>query len=1845
MASFKIFLLNLQNLENDFTPKYSPILISEFHTSQQQNDDCHSYSLKHDDFSYIFDNYYSYSLKQDGFSYTFNEKFEKHPNSQKQLSFSTPKNIIRADRIETNPFINYLFVGTQLLLVDKYDQHHLMTIDKISYEFYESNTIFQYHCQDSFSYQLSRQNAGYEISNDLDSPNFIGARALDWWVLCKIHPECNISYSYLRLQDSRSFKPQYARASFPELYKTVPFSASGTANSVLIALGELYGLQLRTYERVNLNNEDKNNYGKLEKYYWFDLMKSNRPTGLHYSPNLDLQSFKLEHNGITLSSVLHVQSHSIGDKLITLLPSVPTFFKEWFQTQNWIQSEFSPGLFSSICKEKIYTVSWDNKKINPKDKFEPKEEDYLSQTEYFYVGSSIYIPINTEILSQYDFLSFTTSALDYSNFRFGSVSLYSKNNNWEIIGKTKKNTLFSIYSNINEIPHSLIHKEQGLAYLYLKLSVEDNTEEPELEGNLYIVQSRTPTTEEIEFAEIADQIPWLENKLINFQYFNSHVIINSAEHQDLMSILQNNLRKANAKLLLYSQTYYEAIQRKTELIANLSAKIDRIGAEFDASFISCYQNKERTRETTSFQLALSDLMQQTNNSTPLITYYDTLTEYVNKYNHAEQTFLKNIYLFRKYFNTYCNFGTIFNYTFSIKNTNEFKKFSFNPQLSYSKLTNTNSFNPIFLKQDSIYSFYNKDNIISTDNYKQDDLYVLNMTTPNAEPASGKWMEQTYFEKQWKTTCTKGAESISETPLTVKVNNYLYKIQVRKIDSNYWRVSCYQHVIFNPVHDNKITTIEGIEFTVQEELFERVSSAEIKMNYIYKTCLNSSATELRRRKIHRRVESDYRSSTNWLSHYSDSGMKPLLITYVPNLKNDNPENLLVEDDATFRLADILYQRFFPLTSFYWYGKKDSTDADEYHSVPLVTYETANQFYRKVSCSTSERKWNTGLSFLSPLSAVITAIIRHGWKNNNQSFSNDGWTYVDIFNTTLPSPFQRWYDGNRLVYVKQQDSYDATNGRNVFPSDTFDGNKWADEGKQIKTIDSSKWTYKEAINLLFTYNSFTSRLSANSKNKYKYKTKYWRILENTDYISHKESFYVLLQKEDSKDFFDIDKAQFVSQKLSSLSGERTINRLDSTIYYPLKYVLQSVTTEYFINENDNIDRTKPITVQNLLSNSMFLGNWVSNTVYQGSTVIDTDGVKEAVYGTIIFLKEEDYDYSEDFTIINNNNEIDYKKIAEFTYSKIYDNQNEQLVELKTLSDFTRDFYIIQEGKDYIATQDLIINNIEEYSFYKKINNDFEPRYTLQQLIQQDNFYVSNTDTYKFESFDSLTEIPVTYYIHNWNDNTWHLEEQQSGIIKKEGSNWLLKTENESLSLESIITETPCDSVTFGNFWYRYKDSKLNILREKALLIETNLSEYWTEAYYASKNCRFFLPEYWQPTINNKTNYFNPDILLTQNEIKNIKTNLISTDTAASNYSIAFSKPTECIIKVFDDNSLCTITNFKISCASEETAIDVSSNKQTNRKNNIEVTAVVTSNRNQITIVSSANISTVALDLYYTLDKSPNNLIKLSTTYIPQVSLRLSSFQYQLQHQYSETLKNDSAQMFDLEERDLYSLKQICSEYDNFNQITEYLNLNIDDWCVIKNNYATTYYTYEGGGCLWTNALSYLSDNLVSSDFFGGWYDMMIKTLQSANYSNYNPIEYRKAQEEHDLIWRQIYIKYPNLIYEQSFSNEDATTSRELLKMAQYAFKDYNEPENNYNISIIDTSYLKGYQGQNLNIGDSIEVVASEIYDDTNSDIYRSLSQYLYITDISYDLRRDDNVQLTVNSIKYQDKVIGQLIKLIR
>ena len=150
---------------------------------------------------------------------------------------------------------------------------------------------------------------------------------------------------------------------------------------------------------------------------------------------------------------------------------------------------------------------------------------------------------------------------------------------------------------------------------------------------------------------------------------------------------------------------------------------------------------------------------------------------------------------------------------------------------------------------------------------------------------------------------------------------------------------------------------------------------------------------------------------------------------------------------------------------------------------------------------------------------------------------------------------------------------------------------------------------------------------------------------------------------------------------------------------------------------------------------------------------------------------------------------------------------------------------------------------------------------------------------------------------------------------------------------------------------------------------------------------------------------------------------------------------------------------------------------------------------------------------------------------------------------------------------------------------------------------------------------------------------------HYSDYPLDGYEAAREEHNKIWQNIYSKYPAMMLESKYSNTDATDSKQLLMLAKNYFKDLFNPERSYSITLInDLNNCIGYRGQELKVGDSIRLRANEFYDGFD-DISSSLNQLLFITDIKYTLRKDTDISLTVNAIKYQNKLIKRLAKLIQ
>ena len=318
---------------------------------------------------------------KNSFSYTYEEKLSIHQNAQKELTFKMDRKLLLHDEWMDNPYVSAIHVGSLIELQDKYDNTYLFIVNKINYSFKEHNIIYEYTCQDAFSYQYTRQQSGFTITNDYSSEDFIGPKTIDWWVIQKIAPECYIQYQYVPLslglyaeKTNNSYKvdtfttEERKKWSYEEgveriilkepyedeeLFTPITFSCSNSnANAALIALGENLDLMIHTYEHIN----EKQQY---YKYFWYEPKQNQDISGITYSPKKNIKDFGLNFQGDSLTTVLNVNSHDLGDDIVTLFPQIPDFFTTLFSSEQWKKTKFYPGYFSDIIDGQYFTYTVD----------------------------------------------------------------------------------------------------------------------------------------------------------------------------------------------------------------------------------------------------------------------------------------------------------------------------------------------------------------------------------------------------------------------------------------------------------------------------------------------------------------------------------------------------------------------------------------------------------------------------------------------------------------------------------------------------------------------------------------------------------------------------------------------------------------------------------------------------------------------------------------------------------------------------------------------------------------------------------------------------------------------------------------------------------------------------------------------------------------------------------------------------------------------------------------------------------------------------------------------------------------------------------------------------------------------------------------------------------------------------------------------------------------------------------------------------------------------------------------------------------------------------------------------
>lgn len=1924
MASFILKLLT-PTVSNGFS--FLESTISEFYSQEDEYNNTNENTIEN---------------RHRSFCYTFNEKLSLHKNAQKELSFSMLKNIWLGDSLETNPFVNTIHNGSQLLLIDKYGNEMFFTVKNIDYVLGSQNITYNVSCQDSFTYQTIRQNDGYTIENDIDSEDFIGAKTIDWWVVNKIKPECHLTYTYVPLFQGlyldkignlkpffvdqtltdvdKVIKPAYSKEKYPQYYETFPFAVSGSnASAALISLGQEIGLMLNIKEHnikdVNINEIVRTSF--FNRYFWFEPEKHEETADLRYSPNDSIQSFSFSHAGDSLTTVLNVEANTINDEIITLLPDVPLFFNDLLISEQWNNTEYYDGYFTSICQNKIFknkngTTDSDfqyNLSINTDNNIN-SNENFIKTIDNI---SYLYIKIKTnaqnnlfKVPSYYNKINFEYNK-DQSYIYYNEKRYTPTTSIWNFVerkwDKVEKKWIDIIYNDsYSLIPNNLFNKEINA---YIKIQLTNNSNNISTLGDTILILNffRDAAKDELDFAKVADACPWLENKLIDFSYFYKQNIINKNEYNILLNILKNKLRIVNGKLLVYSKQYYEAIHKKTEILSKLTADIDSIGAAFNADVIDKYATQGSINDINYFENAYKELTTKyltILTPTPIINYEELLTEYINKYFKAQQRFLKNIYNFRKFFNAPIQWSNanmaLYRHKIIITPPTITPPKITPPKMDPSEINAISTYRFLSFQVENFklitkdFNLYNKDtlkpyvDIFAKDKKSKIEVVhkdnITQMYIPKEEigsfircdSTSGYNPKKTYYRNLYRTEkTTKNLEQFSKSDIILGTDNNYYSYYGEDEDYIYYGSAKPDSQVEN--WRNSITLRNNnIEITLT--LVKKVIPYdEIITDYLYKEAYQDKKIE----GWFYHNSNTNKAVSNWLNDNAIKELSQVLLPYAflsSFTTNDNNSNRwdVISNLSDIKPSDIkiinknikteeykttikdFYVQHFPVTTFnytgpkykespftfiytdankqehfyettyqrvnennetvqqyidYWYrlqnGEtdlteiKNPTDYITTYSLNLVTPDNENQYYRRVVKNSFWGGLVGGLPIVCGLglgaagAATYNIISSAVWKHSKTAwaFSGKNTRYAD--DTNIGEIYSGYVDLPFVNYTTSEDAYDnyksfktMRQNNDFILNQIVERDTWTDSGIPIKFNDNNEWNgtnevcltwnkdsngnkkylisqgqnspfnFKDYFNYYssmgFTYHSLINEGNGNIT----FKDSYICPLHSDDKISLDFQYKMLIQwKEDDKN--NRDQYIFFEDNFDIVSKWGNSDRISKILYYPL--VNNLIPVDFSVLEwNDN-------------ELSIFLGDALDRAGYKG--IQETNywfeaTVEEKYKIRFMIFREEDFNYEPIITDTN------FKTIDKFNYLKtdkryslysgntVYDKKNSIIVNFLKQADLVEGlFTIVDQPNNFIqATEKDFKTEYGKVStqFYKQNEGKFERIYTIDQLKRNSQFYYYlNSNSYVIED---LTETPSIFEIKVY-ANTLEVDASNKilGFKTKEIDDpikfdrtgkveWIDKdTQEKYISKYRIIDEKLCDisGLTNGEFWYYYHamvDKPL--LFEKAALIETTLTQYWQQAYNASKYCEYFLPEYWQANTAGNINYF-----------------------AAKTIAVMKKSANDVNIKILNDYIP-----------------------------EVEIYQV-----NNIINLPKYNI------MY-------NNKLPVSSDSI------LRQININNQQLASDSLKDNKA------------FQQAFSELGEsmINFTTEEIG-------------ETNYYYATNGGTKWNKVLDRISTNKYQYDFYNGIYVMQYKILKQYFMSS-SLSQYKAAKEQHDNIWNNLYSNFSGIILESTYENKNATTSSDLFTLATNAFKDLSEPERNYNISIIDIPNLQGYIGQELSIGDSILVDSEDFYNE-NDDVKKTLSQYLFITDISYDLRKDSDISLTVNSIKYQEKLIQRLVKLIK
>lgn len=1870
MAYFKLEYLSFYTQDN--TSKYIANTIGEFTSQTAINAQNKSAEELKAAFSETCAYLQDFKFNQSNFCFCFDEKFSIQTHSQCSLTFSMMEYVLLNGQRFKNPFVSVLQPGSLVLLTTQDGEEYLLNIESRSLDISEINSKYTYTCADNFTYTLSKQETAYEIENNSEDEDYIGAKTVDWWAY-KITQETKMPYKYLplqwsyskhgtnypaALQDKASYiKPAESDTAHENytLFQTTAFSGSGSANSILISLAELYGLMIKT--KVIFDRSA----GTIDYYYWFETMKNSNWTGLSYTLDSTVSNFSISEKMDSFGTILNVTGGTIGDDQVTLLPAITPFFSNLFLSQQWTKENFYQNYFTSVVEygpelTDTTTSNWKYRKaynLNGVSTSGFLSMPYTLENS----GGYTYLRCLNEKFNKYSEMETVQQGLTVS----------SRVNDYYIVIPDAP----MAYEEHEEIPAQY---RTSSFQVFIPCTVSTKAEDSSPYAvNFYCQWMRNPTEEDLAYAQAADRCPWLENRLIDFSYYYDHNIINKATLTEMNNYLRQELRYINGKLAVYLNQYYNAVHKKTTVLADITNKLDLVGANFASTITNYYRTKGVTGDistASSLYSTYADVFSTTNDfQSSIINYSDTISDYVNKFFDSQQRFLKNIKNFTDYFNEPYSANSdiqLTHHQYTIVNKDDNDGYSFTKP-SYSLLNTSDlqtdyideNYNPTIpvyqkLSGSSKYQRIEPSNIVTMSNINTTDGYEIYTPKYSAQDMSridGWNNTHTHYVRvkqslsgadivnseltteylDFHTTTLKKAYAGGYWRLTVKgnVSGTLYYRGTSPItESEFKQATAGQ----TPLRQTRTATGTGdnqylkvTETDIINYLFAGIiPHDEIKLDdyYVLDDDIKRSALDLVKYLFNNSVSS-------WTKAILGSTEMPTSSAPIDNvlqiqflsLGNFNDLEL---DAITYSSIATAYFHSLPLSDL-TIEVQNSTTTQASHYITASNYD---QYYRFISSKwlwteayTAKNWWKAALTLSCSVISMGAYAIGSAITNNDGSMGRSGYCFEDIAATD----------------VKATPTEDFVSMGSNYWSSFADGTKkyqgiYAMD--QAATTPAFAWFDLALASIDATKRRNLMHLTSNQDADVTYTT------ANLQWVN---SSYVLGTNRANIGVYvctDITQYKFNNTKYEMEVGTNIAAR---TIRSLIADALDDLTS------NDNF-KTSTWVMDTTIINSLYRGcnfGTFSSTSYLGQTVI------QAYQSYLQSLEPSDgYTHTYTCTVETSTSHPDTIKVVD-KFVKIDAaegrTQGEHTFYVLFFEKLTTEKYAAPTIPKIISPQDPNHNYVNK-SYLTKTN--IKTSILQAEAIKKALSVETQTGVFEMAVYTTTSEVTET--------NSYHgstLEQQLRSSLNID------KDDNDTL-------------LTMPEF-YR-KDANGEFYRVYSIL------QYQQQGVYINTMNRIF------NTCTATKGELQDSLELihfTRNDDNSYNTDKQTIPLAFDNNIAKINDTTYIQHKILNTLSFNDLTNGQVCyiLGNQVDSILSSWGVSTSAKSTIsdaiyELSALIETNLE--TYWTSAYNASLYCD--YFIPENWTNYANSSTNYfypylfdfhnrqvgtitlpvptikarfIPEVTMINKPQQklkkYTLKHYAggkTDTIPSDIELLIDYNQDPSWAVtntnlnETVQDKSRKLQSVFGFTADDLDEWYVVESGYAN-YYELVSGGTKWNEVIPLLSGTAATEsryDRINGLYAMTVDVLhnyyQSATTTQYEI--YRKLQQE---AWRTFYQKYAGLIVEQSYENTDALTSEQLYNFAYAQFKDISKPEYDFSATVVEAAKLKGYTGQELHIGDPIKIEMQDLMDLGRDNI--SLQQLLYISGISYSLRKDSSTELTLNTLKYNDKLAQKLAKLIK